>query len=277
MKKFLMIVASILLLAGQAAAQSNTAAIVPSMRSGTTLPLTCNPNGADIWFFKNAATIGVYRCSSTNTWTLFTTGSGTSDATAANQTLEITDLDKLAARTADADTGAGTATTVMLCIAVPASGGPTCASSATPFPVDIKTISAAATGPSTAANSDAVVVAYNTLASGAVTSAMTGTTSTSVISGTASNYIYVTQCTTSNASLTVSTDILLQDGSGGTTLYVLPAPAAAVATTGGGGAVFPFPVPLKVPTSGNALFAANVTTSSSTKISCSGFKSTVSY
>lgn len=119
--------------------------------------------------------------------------------------------------------------------------------------------------------------APGSLASGAVTSAMTGTTTTSVIGATASNYIYVTQCTTSNASLTVSTDILLQDGSGGTTLYVLPAPAASVATTGGGGGTFSFPVPLKVTTSGNALFAANVTTGSSTKISCSGFKSTVSY
>ncbi len=116
-----------------------------------------------------------------------------------------------------------------------------------------------------------------TLASGAVTTAMTGTTSTSVIGATASNYIYVTQCTVSNASLTVSTDIILQDGSGGTTLYNIPAPAATVATTGGAGAVVSFPVPLKVTTVGNALFAANVTTGSSTKIACSGFKSTVSY
>lgn len=120
-------------------------------------------------------------------------------------------------------------------------------------------------------------VAPGPLASGAVTSAMTGTTSTSVIGATASNYIYVTQCTASNASTTVSTDILLQDGSGGTTLYVIPAPAAAVATTGGGGGAFSFPYPLKVPTAGNALFAANVTTGSSTKLSCSGFKSTASF
>jgi hypothetical protein len=119
--------------------------------------------------------------------------------------------------------------------------------------------------------------ADGTLASGAVTTAMTSTTSTSVIGGTASNYVYVTQCTTSNGSTTVSTDILLQDGSGGTTLYVLPAPAAATATTGGGGGAFSFSVPLKVPTSGNGLFAANVTTGSSTKISCSGFKSTTSF
>ena len=120
-------------------------------------------------------------------------------------------------------------------------------------------------------------MAYATLAKGSITTAMTGTTSTSLISATASNYIYVTQCTTSNASTTVSTDIILQDGNAGTTLYNLPAPAAAVATTGGGGGSFTFPHPIKVDTAGNALYAANVTTGSSTKISCSGFKSTVSY
>ncbi len=134
-----------------------------------------------------------------------------------------------------------------------------------------------AVGPASAANSNPFVESYNTLISGAVTSAMNATTSTQVIAGTGSNYQYITQCTTSNGSLTVSTDILLQDGSGGTTLYVLPAPAAAIATTGGGGAAIQFPTPLKVPTVGNGLFAANVTTSSSTKISCSGFRSTISY
>lgn len=119
--------------------------------------------------------------------------------------------------------------------------------------------------------------ADGSLKSGAVTSAMTGTTSTSVIAGTASNNLYITNCVVSNASTTVSTDILLQDGSGGTTLYVLPDPAAAVATTGGGGGSFAFPAPLKVPTQGNGLFAANVTTGSSTKISCSGYISTTSF
>lgn len=116
-----------------------------------------------------------------------------------------------------------------------------------------------------------------TLASGAITTAMTGTTSTSLIGATASNYIYITQCTTSNASTTVPTDIVLQDGSGGTTIYTLPAPMGTGTGTGTAGGSFTFPVPLKVPTSGNALFAANVTTGSSTKISCSGFKSTASY
>lgn len=123
----------------------------------------------------------------------------------------------------------------------------------------------------------AIPPAAGTLASGAVTSAMTGTTSTSVIGSTASNRIYTTWCVVSNGSLTVSTDILLQDGSGGTTLAVLPAPAAAVATTGGGGAMIVFPTPLTGTTAGNALFAANVTNGSSTKITCGGFKSTVSY
>ncbi len=134
-----------------------------------------------------------------------------------------------------------------------------------------------AVGPASAANSGPVVLSYNTLASGAVTSAMTGTTSTSVISATASNYIYVTQCTTSSASTTVPTDIILQDGSGGTTLYTLPTPMGTGTGTGVSGGAYTFQVPLKVPTVGNALYAANVTTGSSTKISCSGFKSTISY
>jgi len=112
------------------------------------------------------------------------------------------------------------------------------------------------------------------LVKGAVTSAMTGTTSTSVIAGVSSNFLYITACTVSNGSLTVSTDINLQDGSGGTTIYVLPAPAGQTATTGAAGGAYVFPTPLYVPTAGNGLFAANVTTGSSTKISCVGYKST---
>ncbi len=133
-------------------------------------------------------------------------------------------------------------------------------------------------GSSISATNPVPVVFPGTLVSGAISTAMTGTTSTSLVGGTASNYLYITSCVVSNASLTVSTDILLQDGSGGTTLWVLPAPAATVATTGGGGATHTFgAAPLKVPTSGNSLFAANVTTGSSTKVSCNGFRSTVSY
>jgi hypothetical protein len=192
-------------------------------------------------------------------------------------------------------------------------------------PVEVRRITAAATGTQVAASSDSVVCATDlgcvvkqatgsnlhmvvdsgtvtavtaitnalpagtnylggvrpwadgTLKSGGTASAMTGTTSTSVVAGLASNYYYATNCTVSNSSLTVSTDISIQDGSGGTIIYNLPAPAAAVATTGGGGSTFVFPTPLKVPTIGNGLFAANVTTGSSTKVYCNGFYSTTTF
>lgn len=115
-----------------------------------------------------------------------------------------------------------------------------------------------------------VVITYpGPLVSG-LTVAMTATTSTSVITATVSNFIYVTQCVTSNTHASVSTEMVLQDGSGGTSIYTIPAPF-------GGGSVLNFTVPLKVPTAGNALFVANLTTGSSTKISCSGFKSPISY
>lgn len=51
-------------------------------------------------------------------------GGGGGDASAANQLLEIADLDKLVAQVLDYDTGAGTASTVIHGIALPASGGP---------------------------------------------------------------------------------------------------------------------------------------------------------
>lgn len=109
--------------------------------------------------------------------------------------------------------------------------------------------------------------------SGAITSAMTGTTSTSLVAAPASGLRnYITQITVSNASITVPTDILIQDGSGGTTLYVLPCPAGAGTGTGASGATFTFPTPLRQPTTATALFCANVTTGSSTKVSASGYK-----
>lgn len=135
------------------------------------------------------------------------------------------------------------------------------------------------TGPAAAANSNSQIIAYPTLIQGGITTAMTATTSTAFGGGftnTASNYIYITDCQTSNGSTTVSTDILLQDGSGGTTVAVLPAPAAAVAGTGGNGGSYSWRSPLKLSVN-TALYAANVTTGSSTKVWCSGFKSTISY
>lgn len=103
--------------------------------------------------------------------------------------------------------------------------------------------------------------------SGAITSAMTGTTTTSLIAAPASGLRnYITQITVSCAHATQGTDIIIQDGSGGTTLYTIPASAVY------GGATLTFPTPLRQPTTATAIFCANVTTGSSTKVSASGYK-----
>ncbi len=103
--------------------------------------------------------------------------------------------------------------------------------------------------------------------SGAITSAMTGTTSTSLIAAPAAGLRnYITQITVSNAHATVGTDIVIQDGSGGTTLYTIPAAAVY------GGAAITFPTPLRQPTTATAIYCANVTTGASTKVSASGYK-----
>lgn len=103
--------------------------------------------------------------------------------------------------------------------------------------------------------------------SGCISSAMTGTTSTSLVAAPASGLRnYITQITVSNSHATVGTDIIIQDGSGGTTLYVIPAAAVF------GGATLTFPTPLRQPTTATALFCANVTTGANTKVSASGYK-----
>lgn len=100
-----------------------------------------------------------------------------------------------------------------------------------------------------------------------VTAAMTGTTSTSLLAAPASGLRnYVTHIIVTNSHATVGTFILIQDGSGGTTLYE----AYAVAT--GGGFSITFPVPLRQPTTATALFVQNVTTGSNTIASASGYK-----
>lgn len=103
--------------------------------------------------------------------------------------------------------------------------------------------------------------------SGAITSAMTGTTSTSLIVAPAAGLRnYITQITVSNSHATVGTDLIIQDGSGGTTLYTIPAAAVY------GGAAITFPTPLRQPTTATAIYCANVTTGSSIKVSASGYK-----
>jgi hypothetical protein len=103
--------------------------------------------------------------------------------------------------------------------------------------------------------------------SGAITTAMTATTSTSLVSAPGAGLRnYITQITVSNAHATVGTDVAIQDGNAGTTIYTIPAAAVY------GGAVVTFPTPLRQPTANTALYCANVTTGASTKVSASGYK-----
>lgn len=102
--------------------------------------------------------------------------------------------------------------------------------------------------------------------SGAITSAMTGTTSTSLISAPAGSLRnYITTIIVSNSHATVGTDVIIQDGNGGTTLLTIPAAAVY------GGATITLPTPLRQPTTATALYCANVTTGASTKVSAVGY------
>lgn len=103
--------------------------------------------------------------------------------------------------------------------------------------------------------------------SGAITTAMTGTTSTSLVAAPAAGLRnYITTIIVSNSHATVGTDVVVQDGSGGTTLMTIPAAAVY------GGAVINLPVPLRQPTTATAIYCANVTTGASTKVSAVGYK-----
>lgn len=105
------------------------------------------------------------------------------------------------------------------------------------------------------------------IVSGAITTAMTGTTSTSLVAAPGAGLRnYITTIIVSNAHATVGTDVIIQDGSGGTTLLTIPAAALY------GGAVLTLPVPLVQPTTNTALYCANVTTGASTKVSAIGYK-----
>lgn len=129
--------------------------------------------------------------------------------------------------------------------------------------------------PGNTANTTAWLVTQSTLQAGAVlhtslvsgtTSAMTGTTSTSLIAAPgASLRNYITTIIVSNAHATVGTDVVIQDGSGGTTLLTIPAAAVY------GGAAITLPIPLRQPTTNTALYCANVTTGASVKVSAIGY------
>lgn len=99
-----------------------------------------------------------------------------------------------------------------------------------------------------------------------VTASMTGTATTSLLAAPGvSLRNYVTCIIVDNSHATVGTDVIIQDGSGGTTLMSIPAAAVF------GGAVIPLPTPLKQPTTNTALFCANVTTGSAVRVSAVGF------
>lgn len=103
--------------------------------------------------------------------------------------------------------------------------------------------------------------------SGAITSAMTGTTSTSLLAAPAAGLRnYITTIIVSNAHASVGTDVIIQDGNGGTTLMTIPAASLY------GGAVINLPVPLRQPTTATAIYCQNVTTGASTKVSAVGYK-----
>lgn len=102
--------------------------------------------------------------------------------------------------------------------------------------------------------------------SGAITTAMTGTTSTSLLAAPGSSlHNYITTIVVSNSHATVGTDVIIQDGNAGATLMTIPAAAVY------GGAVINLPTPLKQPTANAALYCANATTGASTKVSAVGF------
>lgn len=99
------------------------------------------------------------------------------------------------------------------------------------------------------------------------TASMTGTTSTSLIGVPGAGLRnYITTIIVSNSHASVGTDVVIQDGSGGTTLITIPA------AYGYGGAIISLPTPLRQPTANTALFCANVTTGAAVKVSAIGYK-----
>ena len=97
-----------------------------------------------------------------------------------------------------------------------------------------------------------------------VTSAMTGTSDTSVIaSGGAGIRNYVTAMTVTNSHASIGTVVELKDGS--TVIH------RGYAAPNGGGYSVNFPVPLR-DTAATAINAANITTGSNTYVSASGFR-----
>jgi hypothetical protein len=96
------------------------------------------------------------------------------------------------------------------------------------------------------------------------TAAMTATTSTQLIAAVASNKIYLSTLTCGNSHATVGTFVNVQDGSGGTTIWTVPAAAVY------GGATLNFVPPIAT-TNGNGVYVVNATTGANVICSGSGY------
>lgn len=135
-------------------------------------------------------------------------------------------------------------------------------------PATLGVISANLAALVTAAQSTAAVNTYpapTTPVSGK-TSAMTATTSTSLLAAPGANLRnYVTAIVISNADADTDTELVLQDGSGGTELMRFPAPK------GYGGCTLALPTPLKQPTANTALYCACTVSGSTTTVSVVGY------
>lgn len=99
---------------------------------------------------------------------------------------------------------------------------------------------------------------------------VTDTTSTALtnFSAVASTHNYVSAITVHNAHATTNGYVKLQDGSGGTTIWVLPAPAT-------GGTTHNFDPPLRQPTANTALYFASSASITTIYVSVTGFQSKV--
>jgi hypothetical protein len=180
-------------------------------------------------------------------------------ALAANQSVNVA---QIAGTTAATGSGAMTAGTQRVAMATDSPGVIAVGTAGTASTNVVTTQGIAAMTPLTTQLAET-----GNLVSGCISTAMTGTTSTSLVAAPgASLRNYITQITVSNSHATVGTDVAIQDGSGGTTFYVIPAAAVY------GGAAISFPTPLRQPTTNTALYCVNVTTGASTKVSASGFK-----
>ena len=105
------------------------------------------------------------------------------------------------------------------------------------------------------------------LVSGGTAAAMTATTSTQVIAGKAGYYLNITSVLVTDSS-TVNPQVELQDGYQWAVIW----PVGYTCQSGFHG-YFPYPVPLKVPTLGNGLYAVDVTTGASVLVSAVGYYS----